>query len=72
MGNPLKMDAIGGGIDTYIWIIAAFLFIFFIRNTNYLRDNFKANWYRLLIMIIISCYSILNLHKISEFIYFGF
>lgn len=71
-GNPLEMKGIDGGYITYLWIIAAFLIIFLLRNTNYLRENFKPKWYRLGILVIIATYSVLNLNKISEFIYFGF
>lgn len=72
LGDIQKLDAIRSGYETYIWIIAAFLLIFLIRNTNYLRENFRPNWYRLIIVIGIAIYSILNLNRISEFIYFGF
>lgn len=71
-GDPLEMVSLDGGLDTFLWIIAGFLIIFLIRNTNYVKENFKPTWYRLLLLIGISTYAILNLHKISEFIYFGF
>lgn len=71
-GNPLEMEGIDGGYVTYIWIIGAFLMIFLLRNTNYLRENFKPTWYKLMIMIALATYAVLNLNKISEFIYFGF
>lgn len=71
-GNPLQMDNIQGDYVTFIWIAGAFLLILLVRNTNYIRDHFKPDWRRLIILIMISVYAILNLHKISEFIYFGF
>ncbi len=71
-GNPLQMENIQGDYMTYAWIAGAFILIFGIRNTNYIRDHFKPDWKRLIILILISVYAILNLHKISEFIYFGF
>lgn len=71
-GNPIEMIGIGGGYVTFIWIIFAFMLIFLVKNTNHIRDSFKPTWYKMIILLIISTYSIMNLHRISEFIYFGF
>lgn len=72
MGNPFELSAIHADIFTVLWIVAGFGIIFFIKNTNYVQEHFKPNWYRVLILLTISIISILNMHKISEFIYFGF
>lgn len=71
-GNLLEMPAINGGYVTYIWILAAFLLIFLVKNTNHIREHFRPNALKLAVLILISAYAVLNLNKISEFIYFGF
>lgn len=71
-GSILKMPSIKGDYETYIWIIVAFMLIFLVRNTNYLRERFKPSWNMLLIILALAIYSILHLNRISEFIYFGF
>lgn len=71
-GKIMEMPAIQGGFETFIWIGAGFFIIFLIRNTNYVKENFKPTWGRLLLLLAISVYAILNMHRISEFIYFGF
>ncbi len=71
-GSIGSMDSIGGTYETYLWILAGFLIIFFIRNTNYVKEHFRPGFLRLAILIVIALYSIMNMHRISEFIYFGF
>lgn len=71
-GNPMEITEIRGDLITYLWIAAGFIIIFFIKNTNYVKEHFKPDWYRMIILIVISIISILNMHRISEFIYFGF
>ena len=71
-GNPMEMPDIGGNYVTYLWIIAGFGIIFLIKNTNEVNKSFKPSWLKLAILLIIAVYSIMNMHRISEFIYFGF
>jgi D-alanyl-lipoteichoic acid acyltransferase DltB (MBOAT superfamily) len=71
-GNPMEMPDIGGNYVTYLWIIAGFGIIFLIKNTNEVNRSFKPSWLKLAILLIIAVYSIMNMHRISEFIYFGF
>jgi len=71
-GDPLAMPGLGGNIETWIWLVAAFLIIFFLKNTNYVKENFKPTGWRIILLLAIALYSVMNMHKISEFIYFGF
>jgi D-alanyl-lipoteichoic acid acyltransferase DltB (MBOAT superfamily) len=72
MGSISELKAIDGSSETFLWIAGAFLLIMLVKNTNKIRENFNPKWWHLLFLIAISIYSIINLHRVSEFIYFGF
>lgn len=71
-GSFLDLSVIHGDLYTFVWIVIGFGIVFFIKNTNYVVEHFKPNRYRLIILLILSIVSLLNMHRISEFIYFGF
>jgi D-alanyl-lipoteichoic acid acyltransferase DltB (MBOAT superfamily) len=71
-GNPIEMPDIDGSYITYLWIIAGFGIIFLIKNTNEVNKHFKPSWVKLGILMVLAVYSVMNMHRISEFIYFGF
>ncbi len=55
-----------------VWLVAAFLVIFYMKNSNTLQDRFLASKKNLLLLLAMASIAILQLNKISEFIYFGF
>jgi hypothetical protein len=56
------------------WIIFAFIIILLTRNSIYYLNQYKIKFdkTKLIFSIILFVYSILNLNKISEFLYFNF
>ncbi len=62
-----------GGTSTSFLMLAIFLGIaFFCKNSNQLTASLRPNWTNSLFIVAISCYAILNMNKLSEFIYFQF
>lgn len=65
-------DNILGKNNTTVFIIAGFLITLFFKNSIEKRDAFKANYFNLCICFGLMLYSIFQLNKISEFLYFNF
>ncbi|WP_419677750.1 MBOAT family O-acyltransferase [Aliarcobacter lanthieri] len=65
-------DNILGKNNTTVFIIAGFLITLFLKNSMEKRDTFKANYFNLCICFGFMLYSIFQLNKISEFLYFNF
>ncbi|MGJ0314900.1 MBOAT family protein, partial [Aliarcobacter cryaerophilus] len=62
-----------GKDNTTVFIIIGFLVVLFFKNSMiYLVDTFKATYFNLFISFIFIIYSIFQLNKISEFLYFNF
>jgi hypothetical protein len=62
-----------GKDNTTVFIIVGFLVVLFFKNSMiYLIDTFKATYFNLFISFIFIIYSIFQLNKISEFLYFNF
>jgi alginate O-acetyltransferase complex protein AlgI len=62
-------------VDTKLavaYLVAAFVIILFLKNTHELIKNFQPNFYTLIFTFISLLYSIMNLTKESEFLYFNF
>lgn len=61
------------GRNSTLWLlVAALLFALLLRNSNNLTDDFKPSWRSLAFVVIISFYTLLNMGKVSEFLYFQF
>ena len=63
---------IGGSDKTYISILAGLLIATLMKNSNEIVDSLKPDWKSLAVLIIISCWTIMQLGKVSEFLYFQF
>src|SRR5574344_1545239 len=62
-----------GKDNTTIFIILGFILVLVFKNSmSYLKDGFKANYYNLALAFGFIIYSIFQLNKISEFLYFNF
>jgi len=53
-------------------IIAGLLLVLLFKNTSEQAQSFKPNWKHTLFILVILIYSILNLTRVSEFLYFRF
>ncbi len=63
---------IGGGSESFIWLVFAFIIALYLKNSIELLSKFKNNYYYLIFTVLVLLISILNLHKKSEFLYFNF
>lgn len=61
------------GRDVTFWtLLAVIIFTLTAKNSIQLSDSFKPTWGRLAFVLAIALYSILNMGKVSEFLYFQF
>lgn len=61
------------GRDTTLWsLLAVIIFTFAMKNSIELSTNFKPDRKRLVFLLVISIWSLLNMGKVSEFLYFQF
>jgi alginate O-acetyltransferase complex protein AlgI len=65
------MIHLGGHRSTIVWLLIAFVLIL-LPNSNTLTKKFSANIWYLMLTLCILLYSLLNLAKKSEFLYFNF
>ncbi|WP_333474212.1 MBOAT family O-acyltransferase [Paenibacillus gyeongsangnamensis] len=54
------------------WIAAGFLLVLLAPNSNQLTERFEPNWRTAVFFAVLAVVSIVNLTKISEFLYFQF
>ena len=70
MGNHLtNLDA---DDDVFRMIIISGIIVFFCKNSNHIRNSFKMNWATLIFSGLLFIVSVLNLNKVSPFLYFNF
>jgi alginate O-acetyltransferase complex protein AlgI len=61
------------GRDSTFWLLLVILaFTFIAKNSIQLADTFKPDWKRFVFLLSIALYAILNMGKVSEFLYFQF
>jgi alginate O-acetyltransferase complex protein AlgI len=60
-----------GSRDAWIYIPGALIFCLVLKNTNQIFERMKPDW-RVLILIVLGAYTILNMSHVSEFLYFNF
>jgi alginate O-acetyltransferase complex protein AlgI len=53
-------------------LLVSFILAVFFRNSNEMLERFVPNWKTAFALAVVSVYAILNLQKVSEFIYFNF
>lgn len=58
--------------QTGYWILGGLLFVLLTKNSNLLAADFKTNNRTLFFCVLLFCYSLLSMSKISEFLYFNF
>lgn len=61
------------GNDGTLWILLVILGItLLVRNSTQMENDFKPSWKALAFVVVISFYTLLNMNKVSEFLYFQF
>jgi alginate O-acetyltransferase complex protein AlgI len=61
------------GSDTTFWqLLVVLVFTFVMKNSIQLAETFKPDWKRFAFLLVIAMYAILNMGKVSEFLYFQF
>ncbi|WP_320034603.1 MBOAT family protein [Halarcobacter sp.] len=60
------------GNKSFTWIAVAFIITVFMKNAMQLKDTFKPNIWYLIYSVILICYTVSNMNKLSEFLYFNF
>jgi hypothetical protein len=63
---------IQGRDSTFLVLLATLIFTFITKNSIQLADTFKPDWKRFLFLLVIAMYSLLNMGKVTEFLYFQF
>lgn len=63
---------IKGGVDTLIWLFAAFVITLFMRNSMEMARAFSVKFSTLLFLVMLFVVSFFHIQKYSEFIYFQF
>ncbi len=61
------------GKDETVWyLLGALVIVLTTRNSIQMTDSFKPGWKSLLFILAIAVYALLNMSKVSEFLYFQF
>ncbi|MDD2384981.1 MAG: MBOAT family protein [Sulfurospirillaceae bacterium] len=60
------------GSTTYIYIFIMLYWVIKLKNSNEMTALFKPTWQTLWIMLSVSIYALLDMSKVSEFLYFNF
>jgi len=66
------LDEINGTDRTYIMVLVALLITVLSINSMQIVDRCKPSWRWMTCMLIVSCWSLLDMSKVSEFLYFQF
>ena len=63
---------IGGRNETYWGLLICLLFVLVLKNSNELTDRFQPGWKTFAFLVSIAFYTLFNMGKVSEFLYFQF
>jgi alginate O-acetyltransferase complex protein AlgI len=66
------LHGISGDVTTPMWIIFAFIVVLFFNNSNEMLKNYKFKIKGSLIYLSLTLVSIMEINKVSEFLYFQF
>lgn len=61
-----------GRDGTFLTLLAVLIFTFTTKNSIQLAGTFKPEWKRFVFLLAIAMYSLLNMGKVTEFLYFQF
>ncbi len=63
----------GAHVDRVIWTtVVAFLIILTAKNSNQMTKEFKPGWKSFCFIVVVAFWALLNINKVSEFLYFQF
>jgi alginate O-acetyltransferase complex protein AlgI len=73
-GNFWKLLMAGvKGSDATIWtVLVILIFTLTVKNSIQMEKDFKPSWKALAFLVVISFYALINMNKVSEFLYFQF
>lgn len=63
---------IGGSDQTYIYALCGFAIVLWAPNSMQLVERVRPTWRWLLALMVVACWALLELGKVSEFLYFQF
>jgi hypothetical protein len=66
------LDSIKGNDQTWIMAIAAMLLLLFWKNSMEIVNRVRPAWGWLCLLIVVAFWSLLDMSKVSEFLYFQF
>jgi alginate O-acetyltransferase complex protein AlgI len=66
------LDGIQGKEQTMWYLLIAFIVVLTAKNSIQMTDSFKPTWKSFLFLVVIAFYALLNMSKVSEFLYFQF
>jgi alginate O-acetyltransferase complex protein AlgI len=66
------LDVIKGNDETWIMIIAALLVTVCLKNTMEIVSRVRPTWGWFALLLLATCWSLLSMNKVSEFLYFQF
>jgi len=70
--NPELFGRLIYGSTPFSMLLLAIFIVTYFKNSNQYKDNFRPSYKWLLLIVVIDIYTILNLSKVSEFLYFNF
>jgi D-alanyl-lipoteichoic acid acyltransferase DltB (MBOAT superfamily) len=68
----LLMAGVKGGDSTLWTLIIIMIFTLVCKNSIQLEQNFKPSWKTMAFIVVISFITLININKVSEFLYFQF
>jgi D-alanyl-lipoteichoic acid acyltransferase DltB (MBOAT superfamily) len=60
------------GTSTFVWCIVGIFVVTKLQNATYISENFKPNYKNLFFISTIVIYTMFDMNKVSEFLYFNF
>ena len=68
----LWLEAINGNDRTYAMVLIGLVVVLVAGNSMQVVERFRPSWRWLTCLLILSCWSLLDMSKVSEFLYFQF
>ena len=66
------LDAIKGNDETWVMAIVALIIVAFLKNSMEIVSRVRPSWGWLVLLLVVSFWSLLDMSKVSEFLYFQF
>lgn len=66
------LDAIKGNDETWVMAIVALIIVAFLKNSMEIISRVRPSWGWLVLLLVVSFWSLLDMSKVSEFLYFQF